>query len=131
MDNRIFNVNGSGEEMLRATLRLAFMQEGSSTRCKGWRLTKNGLVLTWYVDNDTAPFPVSNGMTADEVLPMVLSWLAGDDAKDVLMEGWDANASHDGENSLGWRVFCEDWGHVGGCTNAICAVKPAFMWHGK
>ena len=131
MDNRVFNVNGSGEQMLLDALRLAFSQDGSSTRCKGWRLTKNGLVLTWYVDKDTTPFPSSKGMTADEVLPMVLAWLGGDDAKDVVMDGWDANAAHDGENSIGWRVFVGNWGHVDGITNAICAVKPAFMWHGK
>ena len=131
MDNRIFNVNGSGEEMLLAALRLAFMQDGSNRRCRGWQLTKNGLVLAWYVEGNTVPFPGSRGMTAEEVLPVVLSWLVGDDAKGVLMEGLDANADHDGDNSLGWRVFCEDWGHAGGCTTAICAVKPAYLWYGK
>lgn len=131
MDNRVFNVNGSGEQMLLDALRLAFLQEGKTALCKGWQETKNGLVLTWFVDKNQTPLPSTIGMTADEVLPIVTAWLRGGGAKDVVMDGWDANLDHDGENSMGWRVFVGDWGHVDGITNAICAVKPAFMWHGK
>jgi hypothetical protein len=129
MDNRIFNVNGRNEELLLKALELAFEQSGF--KCKGWLATKQGLVLTWYVDGKTTPLPTTTGMTAAEVLPMVLSWLKSDGAKAVESTGWDADMDHDGHNSLGWRVFCEDWGHVGGSSSAICAVKPAYMWHGK
>lgn len=129
MDNRIFNVNGKGEELLLKALELAFEQ--SKCKCKGWLATKQGLVLAWYVDGKTTPLPTTAGMTAAEVLPLVLSWLKSDEAKAVETSGWDADMNHDGHNSLGWRVFCEDWGHVGGSSSAICAVKPAYMWHGK
>ena len=131
MDNRVFNVNGSGDQMLLAALQLVFAQEGASVRCKAWQVTKQGLVLSWYPDKGTTPLPSSKGMTASEVLPMVLGWLSSVDLTDIEMEGWDRDCDHDGENSMGWRVFCEDWGHVGSNHYAICAVKPAFMWHGK
>ena len=129
MDNRVFNVNGKTNDALLAALELAFSQAGS--KCKGWKATEKGLILMWYVDGTTTPLPTKEGMTASEILPMVLSWMKSDAAKEVEMTGWDANADHDGHNTVGWRVYCEDWGHVGGNSAVICAVKPAFMWHGK
>ena len=131
MDNRIFNVNGEGEKMLLAALELAFMQRDENTRCVAWQTTEKGLILLCDQCKDSTPLPSSKGMTAAGVLPMVIGWLSSVDLNGIEMNMWDDDHDHDGGNSLGWRVYCEDWGKVGGNGSAICAVKPAFMWYGK
>ena len=130
MDNRVFNVNGEGREMLLRTLELVFEQKRIG--CAGWVQTERGLVLLWHVDpaKGETPFP-SKRLAAHEVLPLVLSWLDSDEAKSLVLSDWDADVDHDGSNSRGWRVYVEDWGHVGGNSHSICCVTPAFMWHGK
>lgn len=132
MDNRIFNVNGEGEQMLLDTLKLVFTQEGDNTTCKAWKQTdEHGLLLLWWhEDRDkTNPFPAP--MTAEQCLPFVTAWLKSDAAKKVKLDGWDASTDHVGSNGAGWRVYCEDWGHVAGRSDAICAIKPVVLWFGK
>lgn len=129
MDNRIFNVNGSGQEMLGLTLRLAFLHNGKNTKATGWKKTKkHGLILYQYDGGDGAiVFPVP--LIAESVLPVVSHYLQSN--PDVEYKDWDENFEHDGDNSIGWRVFCEDWGHIDGSSYGFIAIKPAFMWHGK
>ena len=38
---------------------------------------------------------------------------------------------HDGDNSKGWRVYCEGWGQVDGEWGAFLAVAPAWAMYGK
>lgn len=130
MDNRIFNVNGCGLEMLQRTLCLAFEQEGS--KATGYQITKHGMILIWGSDPPAGVnrFPVP--LEAPEVAPIVFKWLSSpQDSQEIQYTGWDADADHDGENKLGWRVYVGDWGHVGDETYSICAIKPAFLWLGK
>ena len=131
MDNRIFNVNGKGDKALLATLQLVFQQCGDKTTCKGWRFSKeHGLILLWWADGkDVVKLP--SGLTAEQCLPMVVSWLGDAEAKTVVKTSWDASCDHDGGNGEGWRVYCADWGHVAGESSAICAVKPVVLWYGK
>lgn len=133
MDNKIFNVNGSGQKMLEDTLQLVFFQSSERTVTKSWSLCpKKGLILYW--SNNVDGIDVNSfltPLTAEEVTPMVWAWLNSDGALVTEMIGYDKDADHDGSNSLGWRVFVEDWGHINGSPYAICAIKPAYMWHGK
>lgn len=132
MNNRLFNVNGKGKEMLLATLKLAFEQKGfSNTTAKSWIETEeHGLILCWCKDDKFNPLP--SELTAEQCLPMVEQWLQGDFAKTVKLSKWCENIDHDGDNSLGWQVYVENWGHVGKAKSyAICGIKPAYMWHGK
>jgi hypothetical protein len=132
MDNKVFDVNGREQDMLLDALKLVFKQCGTNTTCKGWFVTqKHGLVLTWYKDTKSAPFPLGAGLSAEQVLPIVWEWLKSEEAGKTEMEGWDKDLDHDGHNTLGWRVFVEGWGHVADSSAAICAIKPAYMWHGK
>lgn len=145
MDNRIFNVNGKGDEMLLRAIKLVFEQSGANTTAKAWSVTKKrGLILHWWYDKSETvqgnelfktetytkhPFPAN--MTAEQCLPFISAWLQSDEAKKTETVDDDANADHDGHNGPGWRVFCEGWGHVNSCSDAICAIKPVYLWYGK
>lgn len=139
MDNRVFNVNGSGQETLAKVLELAFAQEGRNIKAKYFVVDKKkGLILLWYI-HDSWEKNVSKfltPLTAKAVTPVVMEWLRSDAAKDIELGDWDSDADHDGSNSEGWRVYCERWGHIKGedglsYNGSIVAITPAFMWHGK
>jgi len=133
MDNRIFNVNGIGDDFLLETLRLVFKHGGYDHKCQSWKETPEVLILSPYPSSNAkgfSGFPGSSGLTADEILPMVLVWLNSASAKKINMTDWDRDLDHDGSNILAWRVFVGDWGKVDGVT-AICAIKPAYLWYGK
>ena len=130
MNNRLFNVNGKGTDMLKDALSLVFKQWGGNTTCEAWiESQEHGLILLWHKDKNSNGLPAK--MTAESVTTMVQLWLSGDFAKTVKLSDWCGDSDHDGHNSMGWQVYCEDWGHVGSNPYAICAIKPAFMWHGK
>lgn len=131
MDNRLFNVNGCGDEMLKDTLSLAFKQADAKT-ASAWVQTKEqGLILLYYTSSDEVLNKFPSKLTVDVVFPIVKTWLTDDFAKTVTLSEWCQNLDHDGHNSKGWQVYCGDWGHVGSFTSVICAIKPAYMWHGK
>lgn len=141
-DNSVFNVNGMSREQLTLTLKLATLREhGDHQTITHWKILKDkGLVLMWAKpDDDKMAQQFITPLTGEEV-----KWLHSEHidrsggankripmSKMFPMEGWDANADHDGSNEIGWRVYCEDWGHVGGELYAIVAIKPAYIWYGK
>lgn len=130
-DNRIFNVNGSGEAMLAMAIRLAFLQKGDMTVARAFKVVpEKGLVFYWHHDPNEN-HPLLPGVTPEMLANVAMEWLKSPEAKQMPVTGWDADSDHDGHNSLGWRVYVEDWGHVAGSSCAIAAVKPAYLWHGK
>ena len=134
MDNRTFNVNGSGPIQLTNTLKLAFDQFSLTQKaqaCAWVEDPKHGIILMWHNDGHAHTKPFMAPLTAEKVAPLVLEWLNSDEASKIPCEGDDSDLKHDGHNTPGFRVYCEKWGHVGENRYAICAVKPAWMWHGK
>lgn len=139
MDNRLFNVNGHGKEMLAATLHLARVQEGGCwdfdkpRKIDGYYVDpQKGLLLLWHVSSSNPKHQKFIApMSPEAVTPMVLEWLKTDEALKIPLDRWERDADHDGSNSMGWRVYCEDWGHVGSDSYAFVAIKPVFLWHGK
>lgn len=140
MDNRIFNVNGESEAMLLNTLRLVFAQCDGTT-CVGYFESKEkGLVLCRYASDGYAVNKLPP-MNADQIFHFVLAWMKTEYAQKVIDftnkeskekdANWDKDIDHDGSNELGWRVYCESWGHVGDYHGAICAIKPVHLWYGK
>lgn len=126
-DNRILNINGTGIEALRLAIQIAFMQESSKT-CPGWSFNnEKGFILHW--SDPDHRFPTK--LTAERTTDLVWEWLQSEEAATVDFDGWDEDTDHDGHNTMGWRVYCEDWGHVGECRYAICAIRPVYVWHGK
>lgn len=114
--------------MLLHALELIFEQRKHVA--KAYLRNEYGLVLYWHHDKGTIAFPAR--LTADQVLPTVLAYLDDPDGHPELkFEEWDADTEHDGYNRKGWRVYVEDWGHVGGNSYALCAIRPVFLWYGK
>ena len=133
MDNRIFNVNGSGKQLLLQVLTIAFLQEGDNTTAKGYSINKErGMILFWAErkqDPNYTSFPAK--LKPAELIEIVWVWLNSEEADQIECKEDDSDFDHDGHNSKGWRVFCEGWGHVDSKWEAFIAIKPAFMWHGK
>ena len=127
--NRIFRVNGEGDKGLLMALKLAFMQ-AHDTSARWWRKSEKGLVLGWG-DPPEECFPFPCKMTPEGVLDSVTSYLKEVDIGDIELLSFEGNADHDGDNKIGWSVYCEDWGYVDGEFQAICAVKPVYLWVGK
>jgi hypothetical protein len=132
VDNKVFNVNGKSKELLAKVLDIKFSQDGyAETKAKAWAVhPEKGLILYWHKDTNTNA--LLTPLSASGVVDMVWEWLKSDEAKTIKMvDTWEVNMKHDGSNSLGWRVYVEDWGHVADSFYAICAIKPAYLWHGK
>lgn len=128
MDNRVFNVNGSGSSFLLETLKLAFAQK--DLLAEAWlHSDEKGMLILWHKE-DSRAHRLPGRLTAEQILPLVEAYLQSEEAKSVKCEGWDADHDHDGHNNAGWRVYVEDWGNVDGYYT-ICAVRPAFMWLGR
>lgn len=128
-DSRIFNVNGSGLDMLTKTLELVFIQEGAKT-AKSFIVDKEkGLIIYWGSVEGCNTFMAP--LSAKKVATQVYEWLQTDEAKTIEYDSWCIDADHDGHNSEGWQVYCEEWGHVKDSNIAICAVKHAYIWYGK
>lgn len=127
-DNRIFNVNGLEESHLGAAIELAFAI-AECERATHFRISKTkGLILYEWPSPGTSP--LLSPMKPKLLAQIAMNYLESDAAKECECEGWDANSDHDGHNSRGWRVYVDDWGHIED-EDAICAIKPAFMWYGK
>lgn len=135
-DNRIFNVNGAKDEHLEMAINLAFRLDSynaDGATAKGYVVLPNkGLVFLWNIDTTKDAIAFPEPIYAAEAYAFAKTWLKGREAKLIeLNERWEGDCDHDGDNSLGWRVYVEDWGHVGSNHYAICAVKPCYLWHGK
>ena len=139
MDNRIFNVNGSGLEALKAAIHLAIIHEGrteTKNQINAWMIMpEKGLVFFSY----GAPKGSNQFITAissAQAAEMAFNWLQDPDKMKEIYdklswEGWDDNLDHDGNNSRGWRVYVEEWGHIGNHYGTVCAIRPTYLWHGK
>jgi hypothetical protein len=124
MDNRQIDVRGDCDTGLRLAVELAMLG------APGQRVTHfvddpaNGLVLLWSAEAKASPLPVP--LNATECVSLVRAWLTAQPAKRRIDE-----MDHDGENREGWRLYTEEWGHVGPYHYAVFAVQPCWAWYGK
>ncbi len=80
------------------------------------------MVLFRHPNDAMKPFPAP--MTAEQVQPVVQSWLAS--------AVYGPQPDHDGSNEKGFRVYNEEWGHVATFrTDAFVAIEPIWLLHGK
>lgn len=132
MDNFHIDVTGEKSTALALALELGFHQCHGSTTI-GYKLEvgdyrpqtnpprRPRMILCWYATNGMLPFPVP--LTHGLILPIIEAWLEAVDYGD--------EPDHDGDNGKGWRVYNEDWGHVGSDPYAFLAIEPAWAMYGK
>lgn len=131
--------------MLKKTIELYCINQGyewdgkstlSEEQFEGYYIDlKKGFILIRYgveANKGQVKFPAP--VNIDIAAGMVYAWIHSKESKGIPMEGWDADADHDGSNELGWRVYCDNWGHIETDKGSIysgIAIKPAYMWYGK
>lgn len=130
MDNRQFCVNGEGKQILAECLSLAFKTKWGGTKATGYMLTKkHGMILLWAEVEGKGfnQFPCKLDSAA--CTEIVWNWL--ESKPEVEYDEWEEDMDHDGHNKVGWKVYCESWGHVNSMWEAFIAVKPVHLWYGK
>lgn len=133
-NNKVFNINGRGVRMLESAIDLA-CDDGGDGKFKRKVVASifdplHGLIWLWTDLEGAARFPAP--LTSKQVAEISMEWLKSEEAASVKCNGWDRDADHDGDNSKGWRIYCEEWGYVGKATwRAAFAVRPVYLWHGK
>lgn len=129
-DNRIFNVNGEDFDTLKKAIELVFMINSEHTKAVSWEFHKDkGLIFSWTKTDRGHLFPIP--LDSEKAASITWDWLKTEDSKNMKCEDWDCDNDHDGSNGDGWRVYVEDWGHVGTNSYAICAIRPVYVWYGK
>ena len=120
MDNFRFDMTSEGSETLKAALAL-FNPPGR--KVTGYS-EEPGKKLVFYWSNTSPratklPFP----MTLEQAADFAIGWLEHAD--------YGREPDHDGDNGKGWRLYCEDWGHVDHDHYAFAAVQPVWAMYGK
>lgn len=123
MDNPELRVNGEGRERLLKAMDLAFGLHGA---CKGWCVIDDTLILLWHLEKDDNTFlaPITK---PEEIVDTILNWLKMQPPSAYSND----LADRDVDQSKGWLLFVEQWGHVKGATYAICGIRPHYLWAGK
>lgn len=130
-ENRQFTVNGEmdNSDMFWATIALIHNQAGHTS--VGYRIDPEiGMVLYWHKESESVlPFPFGN--SNEQVSEFVWLWLKSRPKLTSKPDRWEGYVLHDGHDEEGWKVYCEDWGHVGESPYAFAAVKPIICWYRK
>lgn len=118
-DNAHFDITGAP---LAICLQIA-TGISSSGRVTGWRMDadKNRLILYSLPSPRATPLPAP--LTGEALVLFVKAWL--DQAS------YGVEPDHDGDNSRGFRIYNEDWGHIDHEYQAFVAIEPAWLMHGK
>lgn len=124
-DNRILNINGYGKKMLKDAIKIACSKGNKfETKIEASIFDLNsGLILLWTPCEAATKF--EKPLSSNEMTEIAFKWLSSEEAMKMKFEGWDSDADHDGSNSIGWRVYCEDWGHV--AESNLCHKTSLFM----
>jgi hypothetical protein len=125
MDNMAFDITAEGTDALTQALALAF---GEYRQANGWCVDYDGedngprLVLASQVDERFTQFLTAQD--AEHAVGVVTAWLEEVD--------YGEEPDHDGSNGKGWRVYCDQWGHVGEYRDrAFVAIEPRWAMYGK
>lgn len=126
-DNRKFDVNGRGPEMLKLALELVLNQTGMQVRSWKKDLYK-GLVLYWLEDMDDAQKFITPP-SIDTLANMVWDWIRSDEQYDIKLEKDEVEFPSDaGSNTRGWRVYYD---RENGGFYQVITIKPINLWHSK
>lgn len=149
MDNRRLDVMMTGRAHFDAAMKMAFASHSKAVAyCDHPEL---GLVLlwhdtpktitenpTWAPGGSTEEWTKTRAEAAKRAAPVVkLPYPMEVAAACDFVWHWLAAAKrgpqpdHDGYNGEAWRVYFEQWGHVGDCHYSIVAVQAVWACYGK
>jgi hypothetical protein len=125
MHNRIFDITAEGDSTLSDALKIAFGKHHAAT---AWRTdTSEGqsrLVLSSCQSGSDGWTPFVTALDAERAVTVVKDWLHNAE--------YGEEPDHDGSNGRGWRVYCEQWGHVAPYGSpAFVAIEPRWAEYGK
>jgi len=124
MDNFHIDITSRVKAHFDEALRIAF-DNAAGHKASHYMITeKHGMILFWHEENGAIQLPYE--MTYEDAVPFVWGWL-----QKVDYDQYEEQLDHDGDNDKGFRIFNENWGHVGDHHYAFVAIKPAWAWIGK
>ena len=119
MDNFQVDINSKGHDQLRKAFALF---EPQINKVVGFSVSdSHGLIFYWAASPKMTLLPFK--MTLEQAADFAFGWLQEAD--------YGVQPDHDGDNGLGWRLYCEAWGHVAGDSCAFAAVRPIWAMYGK
>jgi hypothetical protein len=124
MDNRIISVQSEGRKAFDLAFQLLFDNAPGDTVTHYIDHPKAGLILLWSSESNAIKLPVP--LKWKEAADLAWAWLGSKTDKE-----YTEYCDHDGSNGHGFRVYCEDWGHVGGYHYGVLGVVPVWAWYGK
>lgn len=126
-DNMRVDVSAEGRADFNTAFHLLF-DLARKGKAVAWNVIPGkGLVLYWVLP-ERAPVPAGVAalpfpMGPSAAVEFAWHWLEQAD--------YGPQPDHDGDNTKGWRVYNEEWGHVADDYRAFMAVAPVWMMHGK
>lgn len=122
MDNKQFDIVGRSDRQLELAIEIAFTDEYSLNSAIGYEIKDGRFILYSAAHKDMikTPFP----MNFKFAISMIKEWLK-------ITEPRTKEPNTDGSTALGFRVYCESWGHVDGKWEAFAAIEPIWLVYGK
>jgi hypothetical protein len=137
MDNFALNVRAVSRETFKKAVEIAFAATPGGKASHYVQSRRYGLVLFWMahpgdVFEGNVIHALPDEMNATEAASFAWKWMERKTRNEFQLKGWD-RFYDDGDVACepAYRVFVEDWGHVGGSHSAVCAILPCWAWLGK
>ena len=124
MNNRLISVQSEGRASFDLAFQLLFANAPGSRITHWIDDPKKGLILLWSHEGEAQKLPVP--LDWKKAADLAWAWL--ENKKD---DEYQEYLDHDGSNGKGFRVYNEDWGHVGGYHYGVLGVIPVWAWYGK
>lgn len=137
MDNFALDVRARSEESFKHAMAIAFAHAPGGNVSHWCEHPDFGLVLFWSAREEDkfhtrkiVPFP--HELDAKAATTFVWDWLMKAKRERFKLEGFDCHYDDgDVQCEEAWRVYVEDWGHVGQSHSAAVAILPVWAWLGK
>jgi hypothetical protein len=109
----------TSDSNLEAILQIAFARHKTA---KGWRIDGKRLLLSWSNDGDRWNSFLTPTDASTAVAP-ITAWLKS--------QKYGTVPPCDGSVVEGFRVYNENWGHIGDDHYAFVAIEPELIIYGK
>lgn len=119
MDNRVFSITSEGDKDFELAMKIAFSRNNKAV---GYLVKDNVLIFYWVKSDDMIPLPYE--MDVSQATEFSKGWLKS-------VKPSQREPDHDGDNEIGFSVWCESWGHVNSDYKAFVAIEPIWAMYGK